>query len=239
MSSDKKSAVADFYLPRSSVADPDRPSPSTPNFSGSHGRMSSAGYNQTSFLHAGREEPLKGGQDEEEAWDIYADFNNAGPRYSSAQVQGLVHYSYFMNASLQLRITCRYQQLPTPNVKGDDTASTIGPVEMVTVPAFGPEWGKSEMKDMTKAGKREKKNEGRRRAWKEWSRDQRGLCGSKWLTRRVVVFILFGLCVMYVLSVLVSFFTIYRMVLLNGVEIQHCDNRSSYDPSSSFLCVQQ
>jgi hypothetical protein len=142
-----------------------------------------------------------------------------------------------MDPPLQLRITSRYQQLPTPNVKGDDTASTIGPVEMVTVPAFGPEWGKSEMKDMTKAGKREKKNESRRRAWKEWSRDQRGLCGSKWLTRRVVVFILFGLCVMYVLSILVSF--LLFLVLLNGIEIQRCDSRSNYDPSSSFLCVQQ
>lgn len=55
------------------------------------GRASTAGYNRGSFFFAGREEPLKGGRDEEEeaggpdgAWDIYADFNNAGPRYSSA-----------------------------------------------------------------------------------------------------------------------------------------------------------
>lgn len=55
----------------------------------SHG---SAGYNRSSFAHAGREEPLKRGRDEEEAtnqvgegiWDVYADFNNAGPRYSTA-----------------------------------------------------------------------------------------------------------------------------------------------------------
>jgi hypothetical protein len=50
---------------------------------------SSAGYNRGSFFHVGREEPLKGGRDEEknhreDAWDVYADFNNAGPRYSSA-----------------------------------------------------------------------------------------------------------------------------------------------------------
>jgi hypothetical protein len=56
----------------------------------------SAGYNRGSFFMPGREEPLKGGYDEEEAlgggggggggepaWDIYADFNNAGPKYSS------------------------------------------------------------------------------------------------------------------------------------------------------------
>lgn len=52
--------------------------------------LHSAGYNGTSFLAAGRQEPLKGGRDEEEgvqqqeeSWDVYADFNNAGPRYST------------------------------------------------------------------------------------------------------------------------------------------------------------
>ena len=55
---------------------------------------SSAGYNRASFFHVGREEPLKDGRDEEqagkgEAWDIYADFNNTGPRYSSAYGIGI------------------------------------------------------------------------------------------------------------------------------------------------------
>ena len=53
----------------------------------------SAGYNRMSFIDAGRVEPLKCGYDEEEAvssrgaepvWDVYADFNNQGPRYSTA-----------------------------------------------------------------------------------------------------------------------------------------------------------
>lgn len=50
----------------------------------------SAGYNASSFFTAGRQEPLKGGRDEEEEsgypdnWDVFADFNNAGPRYSTA-----------------------------------------------------------------------------------------------------------------------------------------------------------
>ena len=52
-------------------------------------RMHSAGYNRMSYLDAGREEPVKGGNDEAEGpneggWDVYADFNNAGPRYSHA-----------------------------------------------------------------------------------------------------------------------------------------------------------
>lgn len=57
-----------------------------------NGQPQSAGYNRGSFFHTGREEPLKGGRDEEGGrspgndgvWDVYADFNNAGPRYSSA-----------------------------------------------------------------------------------------------------------------------------------------------------------
>lgn len=50
----------------------------------------SAGYNRDSFRQIGRQEPVKGGPDEEqdggemEAWDVYADFNNSGPRYSNA-----------------------------------------------------------------------------------------------------------------------------------------------------------
>ena len=51
-------------------------------------RPQNAGYNRSSFFHVGRAEPVKGGQDEEEgqndAWDVYADFNNTGPRYTNA-----------------------------------------------------------------------------------------------------------------------------------------------------------
>lgn len=54
-------------------------------------RPQSAGYNRMSYLDAGRVEPVKGGYEDEEyqkenegGWDVFADFNNAGPRYSSA-----------------------------------------------------------------------------------------------------------------------------------------------------------
>jgi hypothetical protein len=65
---------------------------------------------------------------------------------------------------------------------------------MVTVPALGPEWLKSEMKDMTKTGRREKKAELRSKKWTAWKRGERGMCG-KYLTRKVLVFTLFGMCV--------------------------------------------
>jgi len=71
--------------------DVDRPRSSTELLNGG---TRSAGYNQNSFFDAGRTEPLKGGDDEEDplrgkgegSWDIFADFNNAGPRYSEAFV---------------------------------------------------------------------------------------------------------------------------------------------------------
>jgi hypothetical protein len=62
---------------------------------------------------------------------------------------------------------------------------------MVTVPALGPEWGKDEMHQMTKAGKTERKNESRAHFWKSWNRGERGLCG-RFFTRKVFVFFLFG-----------------------------------------------
>lgn len=109
MDPDRKSTVSSFYGGRKSSIDalnadfiypapergrddassfynPDRTSMDHLNNPG----RASAGYNRGSFFHTGREEPLKGGRDEEEelghegAWDVYADFNNAGPRYSSA-----------------------------------------------------------------------------------------------------------------------------------------------------------
>lgn len=61
-------------------------------------RSASAGYNRNTFFPAAREEPLKGGADEEagesDAWDVYADFNNAGPRYSSAFGMGQNQAAY-------------------------------------------------------------------------------------------------------------------------------------------------
>lgn len=145
-------------------------------------RAPNAGYNKSSFFHAGREEPVKGGRDEEEegggrnaGWDVFADFNNAGPRYSGAVTQNSQGYT----------------QLPATSNKLMEEAPTN--VEMVTVPALGPEWGKVELHDMTKAGKSEKKSESRQDAWKAWNRGERGICGD-YCGRKTFVFSLFGLC---------------------------------------------
>jgi hypothetical protein len=111
MESDRKSAVSSFFGGRKTSIDPlnsNIPPRSPPHFAREHDpdtassffnperasvdplsnrQPPSAGYNSLSFLHTGREEPLRAGKDEEEqegAWDVFADFNNTGPRYSAA-----------------------------------------------------------------------------------------------------------------------------------------------------------
>jgi hypothetical protein len=63
---------------------------------------------------------------------------------------------------------------------------------LVTVPAMGAEWSRQELKDMKKSGKAERKAEERKRSWNEWVRDQRGLWGIPWLTRKFLVWFTFG-----------------------------------------------
>lgn len=73
----------------SSFYNPNRASKAGTDYAGG---TPSAGYNRTSYFFQGREEPVKGVEDEEhgmlskpdDAFDIYADFNNSGPRYAAA-----------------------------------------------------------------------------------------------------------------------------------------------------------
>ena len=113
MDYDRKSTVSSFYGGRQSGDAlnrdyPQSPSASTPftdararrDSSSSffnpnampqpheRGQPPSAGYNRASYWDAGREEPVKGGYEEdpthEPGFDVFADFNNTGPRYSNA-----------------------------------------------------------------------------------------------------------------------------------------------------------
>ncbi|KAN0118481.1 hypothetical protein V8E52_005211 [Russula decolorans] len=210
MDYDRRSAVSSFYGGRrSSVDAPNRDyaSPSlsdhrarrdssssffNPNATGNlprgaaePTRVHGAGYNRRSYLDAGREEPVKGGNDDferpnEGGWDVYADFNNAGPRYSHALGLGQSEPAY--------------QQIPSPSSARVEEDANKGPVELVTVPALGAEWGKDELQAMTKKGRKEQKSEPFGRKWRAFNRGQYGLFGTKWLTRRTVVFIVFAVC---------------------------------------------
>jgi len=172
------------------------------------GAAPSAGYNTASFFTPGREAPVKGGNDErlpmyqgdltpqDEGWDVYADFNNTGPRYSTA----------FGSAATS------YRQIPAgsgaskPNTPMSETGA--GPVELVTVPALGAEWQKSELHAMTKSGKREERYERVSSKWRAFRRDEHGFCGIPGLTRRLFVWVLFGVCVVIAL---ILAFTIPRV----------------------------
>lgn len=83
----------------------------------------------------------------------------------------------------------------TPPVQKYEDVPSTGPVEMVTVPALGAEWRKTEMQAMTKAGRRELTDDERSRKWKTWWRDQGGLCG-RWGTRKHVAILLFVIAAM-------------------------------------------
>ncbi|KAG9308846.1 hypothetical protein JVU11DRAFT_8606 [Chiua virens] len=153
----------------------------------------SAGYNASSFFAAGRQEPLKGGRDEEEEagqqdnWDVFADFNNTGPKYSST-------------FGIGKHTEPAYHQLPptmsvaASKAEGGDNDSSLAQVELVTVPALGPEWERSEMKKMTRSGRRELKSDERRAQWRAWNRGEIGLCGTKWFTKKFLVFFIFAWC---------------------------------------------
>ena len=103
-----------------------------------------------------------------------------------------------------------YHQLPptapvaVSKVEGIDNDSTLAAVELVTVPALGPEWERKEMKQMTKSGRREIKSDERRAKWRAWNRGEIGLCGTKWFTKKFLVFSIFTLCAMSVSIVLSS-----------------------------------
>lgn len=90
-----------------------------------------------------------------------------------------------------------------PESKGTDQNG----VELVSVPVLGPEyvdlvrirvegadayrWKRDELHAMTRRGEAEAKREKRTRAWKSFKRDQRGLCGIAWLSRKVIVIFAF------------------------------------------------
>lgn len=108
---------------------------------GPRGTAGSAGYNRTSFFAPGREEPVKGGRDEQqplrtgevgaggqdEGWDVFADFNNVGPRYSTAFRTGDA-------GCVSHRLVVRFRA----HIRGADTESSPQERPSRTPPAPSP-----------------------------------------------------------------------------------------------------
>jgi len=130
-----------------------------------------------------------------------------------------------------------YHQLPptTPvaanKLEHADSDSAVAPVELVTIPALGAEWDRSEMKKMTKSGRRAVKNDERRAQWRAWNRGEIGLCGTKWFTKKFLVWFIFTWCAM---SVSISSSSALGLVLILLLHQQyrhrtcyHCSSRTS------------
>ncbi|KAI0754465.1 hypothetical protein C8Q80DRAFT_1266090 [Daedaleopsis nitida] len=150
-----------------------------------------AGYNQGSYFDQGRTEPVKG-VDEEAAWDVYADFNNAGPKYAAAFGMGDNGYRQVPSPTPYSPQSAGFAKGSAQSLQaGEQTPG--GNVEMVTVPALGPEWKADELRGMSKKAKREDKMEDMSNKWKMWNRGETGLCGS-YFTRRFTAWFVFGLC---------------------------------------------
>ncbi|ORX38555.1 hypothetical protein BD324DRAFT_578158 [Kockovaella imperatae] len=68
-------------------------------------------------------------------------------------------------------------------------------------------WQRGELHDMSRRGQSEVRKEKRTAAWRSWTRDQKGLCGARWLTRKTLVFVLFFF---FVALAIILFITIPR-----------------------------
>ncbi|KAF7327033.1 hypothetical protein MKEN_00278300 [Mycena kentingensis (nom. inval.)] len=226
MDSDRKSTVSSFYGRKSSDA-----------LTNDYAHTNAAGraplrddassfFGRTSTDMLGREEPLKGGRDEEDemeagpgsaGWDVYADFNNAGPRYAGAFGLG--------------GQDAAYQSLPGGGTPKEAESTHGGPVEMVTVPAMGAEWGKDEMRDMTRAGKRERKAEKRKKVWREFTRGDRG---GKWLTKRVIVFVCFGIIIVVAVLVGILIPRVPSFAISNDIPLGNATGQFASDVPTQF-----
>jgi len=56
-------------------------------------------------------------------------------------------------------------------------------------------WNRNELHELSRRGQAEVRQEKRSKSWKLFARDQRGLCGVQWLTRRLLVIAFFIFCI--------------------------------------------
>ncbi|OCF40816.1 hypothetical protein I317_05351 [Kwoniella heveanensis CBS 569] len=163
---------------------------------------------QNSYYEPGEEEY-------DEPFDVRADFDGDGPRWSerhgpkpghglinsigggaagSMKGEGSIRSGGAMGTGIagDDRSYRPVEDHIAPSAYTDPAKSLHSREELVSVPVLGPEWKKTELHELSRRGQSELKGDKRTRAWREWTRDQRGLFGVKWLTRKVFVFIVFA-----------------------------------------------
>ncbi|GFZ49453.1 hypothetical protein JCM24511_07573 [Saitozyma sp. JCM 24511] len=146
-----------------------------------------------------------GPEDQDEAFDVRADFDGDGPRWSERY--GSDNGKGHNRGDSKSYRPVEDHVAPAGSVYNPGVKNTTSREELVSVPVLGPEWDKSELHDLSRRGQAEIGAEKRRTAWLAWTRDQRGICGVRWLTRRVVVFGMFVFCAALAVTL---YFTIPR-----------------------------
>ncbi|KAL0249839.1 hypothetical protein I308_103141 [Cryptococcus tetragattii IND107] len=133
--------------------------------------------------------------EELEEFDVRADFDVKGPRWRNVRSSTIGLGVLGGDKNNSYRPVSEHIP-PLGHTYSQDTRKSLASrEELVSVPVLGPEWKKTELHDLSRRGQSGIKAEKRKRAWLEWRRDQRGLCGVRWLTRRVVVGASFLFCV--------------------------------------------
>ncbi|WVQ99938.1 hypothetical protein IAU59_007081 [Kwoniella sp. CBS 9459] len=147
--------------------------------------------------HYPRDPYYEAGEDYDEPFDVRADFDGDGPKWSergSLKGEGSIRSGGAMGMGLASddRSYRPVEDHVAPSAYTDPSKSMHSREELISVPVLGPEWKKTELHELSRRGQSELQGDKRTRAWREWTRDQRGLFGVKWLTRRVFVFAMFA-----------------------------------------------
>ncbi|WVR07461.1 hypothetical protein IAU60_004502 [Kwoniella sp. DSM 27419] len=145
------------------------------------------------------------GEDLDEPFDVRADFDGNGPRWSDkygpkngnseADIRG--GGALGMGTGIGIGSADRRQSYRpvsdhfAPSSYHEPTKSGASREELISVPVLGAEWQKSELHELSRRGQSELRGEKRTRAWREFTRDQRGMCGIRWMTRKLFVFLVF------------------------------------------------
>ncbi|TYJ56118.1 hypothetical protein B9479_003228 [Cryptococcus floricola] len=151
--------------------------------------------------------PYSPEEEHDEPFDVRADFDVKGPKWSagagagaggglkSPGLEGETGRGSVMGMGV-VGDRSSYMPVGDHSPSGEYASqdkSLASREELVSVPVLGPEWRKGELHDMSRRGQNEIQGDKRKRAWRAWNRDQRGLCGMRWLSRKVLVMIIFVL----------------------------------------------
>ncbi|KAH9030373.1 hypothetical protein EDB85DRAFT_2074321 [Lactarius pseudohatsudake] len=209
MDSDRKSTVSSFYGRRSSVdaLTRDYAAPAQPPRLPEHcqevllfHQHERCRVQRMSFFDAGREEPVRAATTRRHGLTKMAGmFMQTSTTRDPATVMAfgignnearcVIYLSSFHGSHVHAATSSS----PTAFGENGRRVQHSRPVEMVTVPALGASGARTSLMDMTKRGRQGEEKENLGRSGRRSIVENTALFGRKWLTRRTLVFFLFGL----------------------------------------------